>query len=277
MLAARGTASTPRRGAARRFDYLFANVARVREEAASWPRSSRRSARAPDATAGSPSARASSATRGLAGGFLGADAVRGGSRRLRARRARRAARGSVNRVAIVGPGLDFADKQEGFDFYQPQSLQPFTSPTVCFRCGLATRARSRSRPRHQPASQRASARRGAARDERRTAYRLVLPWNPGGADQDAAAYWKRSGRPSGRRSRAAAPPSAGRPRARRRGVAGTSCACGRSTPASFRSAGAAGASVRSGPRDQRPPLLRHVRADAGARRSRPCCGPGASC
>ena len=34
--------------------------------------------------------------------------------------------GKVARVAIVGPGLDFADKQEGFDFYQPQTLQPFT-------------------------------------------------------------------------------------------------------------------------------------------------------
>ena len=33
--------------------------------------------------------------------------------------------GSVRRVAIVGPGLDFADKDVGFDFYPQQTLQPF--------------------------------------------------------------------------------------------------------------------------------------------------------
>jgi len=31
----------------------------------------------------------------------------------------------VARVAVVGPGLDFVDKEEGFDFYPQQSLQPF--------------------------------------------------------------------------------------------------------------------------------------------------------
>jgi hypothetical protein len=33
--------------------------------------------------------------------------------------------GSVRHVAIVGPGLDFTDKQEGYDFYPQQSIQPF--------------------------------------------------------------------------------------------------------------------------------------------------------
>ena len=32
---------------------------------------------------------------------------------------------SVRRVAIVGPGLDFTDKAEGFDFYPQQTIQPF--------------------------------------------------------------------------------------------------------------------------------------------------------
>jgi hypothetical protein len=31
----------------------------------------------------------------------------------------------VLRVAIVGPGLDFTDKDQGYDFYPPQSIQPF--------------------------------------------------------------------------------------------------------------------------------------------------------
>jgi hypothetical protein len=32
---------------------------------------------------------------------------------------------SVKRVAIVGPGLDFTDKDSGFDYYPLQTLQPF--------------------------------------------------------------------------------------------------------------------------------------------------------
>src|SRR4030095_7930015 len=32
---------------------------------------------------------------------------------------------TVRRVAVVGPGLDFADKQEGYDFYPLQTIQPF--------------------------------------------------------------------------------------------------------------------------------------------------------
>jgi hypothetical protein len=33
--------------------------------------------------------------------------------------------GELKRVAIVGPGLDFADKDVGFDFYPQQTVQPF--------------------------------------------------------------------------------------------------------------------------------------------------------
>jgi len=33
--------------------------------------------------------------------------------------------GALRRIAIVGPGLDFSDKDSGFDFYPQQSLQPF--------------------------------------------------------------------------------------------------------------------------------------------------------
>jgi hypothetical protein len=47
-------------------------------------------------------------------------------------------RGSVRRVAIVGPGLDFANKQEGLDFYPPQTVQPFAVLDSLFRLGLAS-------------------------------------------------------------------------------------------------------------------------------------------
>ena len=43
----------------------------------------------------------------------------------------------VRRVAIVGPGLDFSDKAEGYDFYPVQTLQPFAVIDSLIRHGVA--------------------------------------------------------------------------------------------------------------------------------------------
>jgi hypothetical protein len=45
--------------------------------------------------------------------------------------------GAVRRVAIVGPGLDFADKDVGFDIYPQQTIQPFAVLDSLKRLGLA--------------------------------------------------------------------------------------------------------------------------------------------
>ena len=45
--------------------------------------------------------------------------------------------GGIRRVAVVGPGLDFANKQAGLDFYPPQTVQPFAVLDSLFRLGLA--------------------------------------------------------------------------------------------------------------------------------------------
>jgi hypothetical protein len=45
--------------------------------------------------------------------------------------------GSVKRVAIVGPGLDFTNKEDGSDYYPPQTNQPFAVLDSLFRLGLA--------------------------------------------------------------------------------------------------------------------------------------------
>ena len=45
--------------------------------------------------------------------------------------------GSVRRVAIVGPGLDFVNKNFGSDFYPPQTTQPFAVIDSLARLGLA--------------------------------------------------------------------------------------------------------------------------------------------
>jgi SAM-dependent methyltransferase len=47
--------------------------------------------------------------------------------------------GQVTRVAVIGPGLDFIDKNEdsAFDYYPPQTLQPFALYDSLLRLGLA--------------------------------------------------------------------------------------------------------------------------------------------
>jgi hypothetical protein len=44
---------------------------------------------------------------------------------------------SIRRVGIIGPGLDFTDKAEGWDFYPPQTTQPFSVIDSLRRLGLA--------------------------------------------------------------------------------------------------------------------------------------------
>lgn len=46
------------------------------------------------------------------------------------------ATGSIRRVAIVGPGLDFTDKRDGYDFYPLQTIQPFAVMEAVARLNL---------------------------------------------------------------------------------------------------------------------------------------------
>jgi hypothetical protein len=118
---------------------------------------------------------------------------------------------AVRRVAIVGPGLDFTDKLEGYDFYPQQTIQPFAAIDSLMRHDLAS-------PDLQVAafdlSPRVIQHLDAARERARagTAYTLVLPrnldrpWTPELAD-----YWQRIGGWIGEETRAPAPPpNAGR-------------------------------------------------------------------
>ena len=100
----------------------------------------------------------------------------------------------VRRVAIVGPGLDFTDKEEGYDFYPLQTIQPFATIDSLIRLGFATPNElqittfdlsSRVNRHLQMARQRARAGGG---------YILALPrnadehWNP-----ELLTYWQRMG------------------------------------------------------------------------------------
>jgi len=105
------------------------------------------------------------------------------------------ARGAVARVAVVGPGLDFVDKAQGYDFYPVQMIQPFALADSLRRLGLAERPAVTAldiSPRviaHlRDARQRAS---------RRETYRLnlLLEQDNAGSRLDSALveYWRRFG------------------------------------------------------------------------------------
>ena len=112
---------------------------------------------------------------------------------------------SVQRVAVVGPGLDFTDKAEGYDFYPQQTTQPFSVIDSLRRGGLADGDRlalttidlsARVNAHLRAAQQRAAA--GAG-------YLLTLPRERrGGWTAALAGFWRTAG---GSIGAPAAPPS----------------------------------------------------------------------
>jgi SAM-dependent methyltransferase len=113
----------------------------------------------------------------------------------------RIAAGSVARVGIVGPGLDFTDKAEGYDFYPPQTIQPFALVDTLVRARMASSDLRVTTLDLSPRVNRhlEAARRRAAAG---TAYVIQLPlardqpqheWHP-----DLVAYWQQFGAGIGR-------------------------------------------------------------------------------
>jgi hypothetical protein len=124
--------------------------------------------------------------------------------------------GCVRRFAVVGPGLDFTDKQDGYDFYPQQSLQPFAVADSLVRLGLSRIedleiASLDLNPQVNDHLEKAAA---AARAG--TGYTIQLPrdaslpWTA-----EAEAYWARFGDAVGTPANPLAPPpEAGRVRTR---------------------------------------------------------------
>lgn len=112
--------------------------------------------------------------------------------------------GSVRRAAIVGPGLDFTDKAEGFDFYPQQSIQPFGLIDSLERLELAKPRDLRLTTYDVSPRVNAHLRAAIARAARGSGYTLQLPrpadasndWQP-----DLIAYWDRVGARIGRASK----------------------------------------------------------------------------
>src|SRR5229473_179800 len=101
---------------------------------------------------------------------------------------------SVKRVAVIGPGLDFTDKQEGYDFYPQQTIQPFAIVDTLLRLGLANAGALRVTTFDLSPRVNDHLARAQQRAQRGQSYVVQLPrdlqasWKP-----EVIGYWERFG------------------------------------------------------------------------------------
>jgi hypothetical protein len=116
---------------------------------------------------------------------------------------------SVRRVAVIGPGLDFTDKQDGYDFYPQQTIQPFAVIDSLLRLGLAAPGDLRVTTLDLSARINDHLSRARARAAQGASYVVQLPRDPGWKP-DLADYWSKFGdRIGGAATPVAVPPALG--------------------------------------------------------------------
>ncbi len=173
--------------------YLIADLARVRQESAAYAQRFHAAHQDANATEGFQQRSTMFQDRGISldTSLLPNFALEQTLKRMRDQGL--VARRSVQRVAIIGPGLDFVDKDEGYDFYPPQTIQPFALFGSLQQTGLAsstlqlTTLDISSRVNEHLASARKRAREGRA-------YTVQLPRDPSRNWLPAAvAYWEHFG------------------------------------------------------------------------------------
>jgi hypothetical protein len=106
--------------------------------------------------------------------------------------------GSVRRVAVVGPGLDFVNKMEGYDFYPPQTIQPFAVLDSLFRLKLADPTTVEMVTLDISTDVNTHIERALKTAAAGKPYVLQLPWNSGGGWTEEflaqfVPYWKNLG------------------------------------------------------------------------------------
>jgi len=102
--------------------------------------------------------------------------------------------GSVERVAVVGPGLDVINKDVGFDFYPEQTIQPFAVMDSLLRLGLAKAGQVRVTTLDISGNVNSHLKLAQERALQETGYTVQLPlradihWTPG-----TVSYWQNFG------------------------------------------------------------------------------------
>lgn len=106
--------------------------------------------------------------------------------------------GSVQKIAIVGPGLDFANKEKGNDFYPPQTIQPFAVLDSLLRLGVVSPNAIELYTLDISADVNFHVARVRKNALAGRAYTAQLPWNTAARQTDAyrrsfLEYWQRLG------------------------------------------------------------------------------------
>ncbi len=102
--------------------------------------------------------------------------------------------GTIHRILVIGPGLDFADKRDGYDFYPVQTIQPFAMLEAVAQLGLGKAEEISVVTADLNAAVNAHVARLAERGRAGQAYTVQLPrlvsaeWSP-----EAVAYWQKFG------------------------------------------------------------------------------------
>jgi hypothetical protein len=115
--------------------------------------------------------------------------------------------GRVRNVAVIGPGLDFADKRDGYDFYPLQTIQPFAVLEAVVQLGLGDPGGLRLVTFDLNPAVNAHLRQMAERTRAGKPYVVNLPrdsaadWTP-----EAIAYWEHFGESIGSPAASAAAP-----------------------------------------------------------------------
>jgi SAM-dependent methyltransferase len=114
---------------------------------------------------------------------------------------------SVRRAAVIGPGLDLADKRSGYDFYPIQTLQPFALIDSCRKLGLAGTTGPAVDILDLSARVLSHVRRAVAQARAGVPYTVQVPldgdtrWLP-----ETIEYWRRFGGEIGSEAKALSPP-----------------------------------------------------------------------
>ncbi len=102
--------------------------------------------------------------------------------------------GAIHRILVIGPGLDFTDKRDGYDFYPLQTIQPFAMLEAVARLGLGKAEGIAVVTADLNAAVNAHVARLAQRGRASQPYTVQLPrlvsaeWSP-----EAVAYWQKFG------------------------------------------------------------------------------------
>lgn len=113
------------------------------------------------------------------------------------------AAGSMHRIAVIGPGLDFTDKRDGYDFYPLQTLQPFAVLEAVARLNLGKAEDLQVACLDLNSAVIAHVEKLAERGRAGQTYHLQLPRDPKAEwSKEAISYWKHFGEILGKPARA---------------------------------------------------------------------------